>query len=383
MGFRECRADPCMFVRIGKSPVYIILYVDDLLVGCKTDEEAEAIRAELGSQFKLKSIGDARFVLGMEIQYNIVNGELLLRQTQFIKYLLEKFGQQDSNAVRNLLTIGQDLTQDGLHEMHRGKTQFRELIGSLLYVANATRPDISVALSILSQFLDNPLEIHWNAATRELCYLKGTATLGIQFRRNKHLVLEAFADANWGGDRLTRRSTSGVLLLLGAPVVFKSKRQATVALSSAEAEYMSLALATQEVVWLRYLLLEMGFKLEKPTTVYLDNKSAIRIASNHGYTPRAKHIDLRAHFVRDHVEAKTIFLQHVASDDQLADYLTKPIPTPQLVKLREASGIKEHASLRGSVEDDLLCHRQYKATRKIRECWCRSFQSSRTDFGRC
>ncbi|GMF14669.1 unnamed protein product [Phytophthora lilii] len=315
MGFRECRADPCMFVRIGKSP------------------------------FKLKSIGDARFVLGMEIQYNIVKGELLLRQTQFIKHLLKKFGQQDSNAVRNPLIIGQDLTQDGSHEMHRGKTQFQELVGSLLYVANATRPDISVALSILFQFLDNPLEIHWNAAIRVLCYLKGTATLGIQFLRNKHFVLEAFADANWGGDKLTRRSTSGVLLLLGgAPVVFKSKRQATVALSSAEAEYVSLALATQEVAWLRFVLLEMGFKVEKPTTVYLDNKSAISIASNHGYTPRAKHIDLRAHFVRDHVEAKTIVLQHVTSEDQLADYLTKPIPTPQLVKLREASGIKEHAS---------------------------------------
>ncbi|GMF33775.1 unnamed protein product [Phytophthora lilii] len=196
MGFRECRADPCMFVRIGKSPVYIILYVDDLLVGCKTDAEAEAICAELGSQFKLKSIGDARFVLGMEIQYKIVKGELLLPQTQFIKYLLEKFGQQVSNAVRNPLIIGQDLTQDGSHEMHRGKTQFRELIGSLLYVANATRPDISVALSILSQILDNPHEIHWNAAIPVLCYLKGTATREIQFRRNKRLVLEAFADAN-------------------------------------------------------------------------------------------------------------------------------------------------------------------------------------------
>ncbi|GMF29094.1 unnamed protein product [Phytophthora lilii] len=124
MGFREFRADPCMFVRIGKSPVYIILYVDDLLVGCKTDPEAEAICTELGSQLKLKSIGDARFVLGMEIQYNIVKGKLLLCQTQFIKHLLEKFGQQDSNAVRNPLIIGQDLTQDGSHEMHRGKLNF-------------------------------------------------------------------------------------------------------------------------------------------------------------------------------------------------------------------------------------------------------------------
>ncbi|GMF35189.1 unnamed protein product [Phytophthora lilii] len=102
---------------------------------------------------------------------------------------------------------------------------------------------------------------------------------------------------------------------------------------------MALAFACQEVIWLRYLLAEMGYKIGKASMIYLDNKSAISIATNHGYTPRAKHIDLRAHFVRDHVEAGNIKLEHVPSSEQLADYLTKAIPTPQLVKLREASGI--------------------------------------------
>ncbi|GMF37522.1 unnamed protein product [Phytophthora lilii] len=201
MGFVQCRADPCLFVRhqAGRdaSPVFIILYVDDLLIGCKSDEIADKIRDELAEHFTLKSLGEARYVLGMEI----------------------------------------------------------------------------------------------------------------------HVLL----------------------LLGGGPVVYKSKRQATVALSSAEAEYMALALASQEVIWLRYLLAEMGYKIGNASTIYLDNKSAISIATNHGYTPRAKHIDLRAHFVRDHVEAGNIKLEHVPSSEQLADYLTKAIPTPQLVKLREAS----------------------------------------------
>ncbi|GMF19536.1 unnamed protein product [Phytophthora fragariaefolia] len=138
-------------------------------------------------------------------------------------------------------------------------------------------------------------------------------TRGIRFRCDltNRTSIQAYADANWGGDKQTRRSTSGVLCLLcGGPVVYKSKRQNTVALSPAEAEYVALALATQEVLWLRYLPVEMGFKAEA-TTLQLDNKSAIAMATNHSYTPRAKHIDLRAHFVRDDIEAGRIKLKHV------------------------------------------------------------------------
>ncbi|GMF31616.1 unnamed protein product [Phytophthora fragariaefolia] len=154
--------------------------------------------------------------------------------------------------------------------------------------------------------------------------------------------LKTFSDANCGGDKASRRSSSGVLILMcGGPVVYKSKRQATVALSSAEAEYMAMAMTTQEVVWLRFLLGEMGIKVNGPTASHVDKKSAISIAVNHGYTPRAKHIDLRAHFVCDHVEKGSIKLEYVASEDQLADYLTKSVPTPRLTKLREASGLRE------------------------------------------
>ncbi|GMG17953.1 unnamed protein product [Phytophthora fragariaefolia] len=220
MGFVHCRADPCLFVRLGKngqSPVYIFLYVDDLLVGCATDAEADEIRDALSSRFTVKSLGDARFVLGMEIEDPMV--------------------------------LGQGFAPDDSHDEIDGARGYRELIGSLLI------------------------------------------------------------------------------------------RQNTVALSSAEAEYMALALSTQEVLWLRYPLVEMGLKAEGPTTLQLANKSAIAMATNHGYTPRAKHIDLRAHFVRDHVEVGRIKLKHVPTKDQLADFLTKAMPTPRLMQLCDASGV--------------------------------------------
>jgi hypothetical protein len=170
-----------------------------------------------------------------------------------------------------------------------------------------------------SQFVHKMLDrfgmvVHWRAALRVLRYLKGTASLGIRYIKSdsSSLQLRAFSDANWGGDKSTRRSTSGVLIHMnGGPIIYKSKRQTTVALSSAEAEYMALALATQEVICLRYLLEDIGAVSKGPTAIHLDNQLAISIANNHGYTPRAKHIDLRAHFVRDHVEKANITVKYI------------------------------------------------------------------------
>ncbi|POM81571.1 Hypothetical protein PHPALM_436 [Phytophthora palmivora] len=284
----------------------------------------------------------------MGIDYSPNKAELLLKQTQFITKMLEKFDQGNAHAVRNPLIVGQDLTPSDDHPILKSCTVYRELIGSLLYIANATRPDISYAMS--------PREMHWRAALRVIHYLKGTSTHGIIYKKSSAnaIRLRAYCDANWGGDKQSRRSTSGVLVMLGGGVVvYKCKRQNSVALSSAEAEYMSLALATQEIMWLRYLLKEMGMATDQATTINLDNKSAISIATNQGYTPRAKHIDLHAHFVRDHVEQGNIKLHHVPSAEQLADYLTKALHLNYFTYVRRAAFV--------NVQVDGECHELHRS----------------------
>ncbi|KAE9193583.1 hypothetical protein PF005_g18012 [Phytophthora fragariae] len=325
-GFVQCAADTCLFAkRSGRAPVFVVLYVDDLLIGCKYEEDAEEVRRELAKHFTVKELGDVRYVLGMEVKYDKKKGELWLGQKQFIERMVDKFRQTDAYPVRNPILQGQELhVEDG--PLITGVKPFRDLIGSLLW----------------STFALPGSTAGEQAGIRVLRYLKGTSSTGIKFRRPQGSAcsVAVFCDANWGGDIATRRSTSGILIqVAGAPVVYKSKLQQTVALSSAEAEYMSMALAVQEVVWLRHLLEEMGLKAVGATPVYVDNKSAISIATNHGYTPRAKHIDLRAHFVRDHVAKETINVIHVPSAKQLADYLTKLLPTPQFTALLQLSGV--------------------------------------------
>lgn len=148
-------------------------------------------------------------------------------------------------------------------------------------------------------------------------------------------------DADWGSDVATRRSTSGVIVFLaGGPVIFRSKRQHSVALSSAEAEYMALSSCSQDVIWLRQLLDELGVHIKDATTVEVDNQAAIAMAQRAGYQSRAKHIDLRVHFVRDAVARGDIKLQYVPTNDQLADFLTKPLPAPRLLDLRERANVR-------------------------------------------
>lgn len=154
------------------------------------------------------------------------------------------------------------------------------------------------------------------------------------------LAVRAYSDSDWASQKDDRKSTSGVsVMLCGGPVIFKSRLQRTVALSTAEAEYMALAMCVQEVVWLRSLLNEIRFEVVAPTSIHVDNQSAIAIAKNVGYQSRAKHIDIRLHFIRDHVAANTIVVKYVPSHLQLADYLTKPQPRARFRALLMHSGV--------------------------------------------
>ena len=260
MGFTQCVADSCIFVRRdGDSWVYVALYVDDMLVGASSLKAVEAVRLELANEFKLKNLGCVRFILGIEVDYDRVTRKLKISQSACITRMVDKFNQNDSKPVWNPSVQGQFLSKTTQKDPKMANRPYRSLVGSLLYVATGTRPDIAFAVCQLSRHLEQPSEEHWKAAIRVLRYLKTTIDNGICYHGKRgDIEVSAFSDADWASNKDNRRSTSGVMVMINkSPVIFKSKIQQSVALSTAEAEYIALSLCVQEILWIKSLLSEL------------------------------------------------------------------------------------------------------------------------------
>ena len=178
--------------------------------------------------------------------------------------------------------------------------------------------------------MDAPISPHYVAVLRILRYLKGTIFDGLHFSSHSSLTLQAYSDADWAGDPTDRRSTTGYCFMLGDSLIsWRSKKQTVVARSSTEAEYRALAATTAELIWLRWLLQDLGIDCSAATQLHCDNQSAIQIAHNDVFHERTKHIEIDCHFIRQHVLQGTITLQSVSSQDQLTDIFNKPLsPRP-------------------------------------------------------
>ncbi|XP_076301426.1 uncharacterized protein LOC143219297 [Lasioglossum baleicum] len=192
-----------------------------------------------------------------------------------------------------------------------------------MYLAVGTRADISFAVSALSQFLENPSEMHWRAAKRVLRYIAGTCNKGIEFNASKTSnVLIAYSDADYGSCTDTRKSVSGVILTLnGGPIIWFSRKQGVVATSTTDAEYIAAYDATKEVVWTRRILEELGLC----QLLHCDNAAAEQLIKNPVFHRRTKHIDIKFHYTREIMKQGLLTIKHIASDEQLADILTKPL----------------------------------------------------------
>nr|CAI72292.1 putative polyprotein [Phytophthora infestans] len=353
-GFKCCGADQCVYVKRSKNAfVYVCLYVDDMIIAAKTRDEIREVKNALKSAFKMKELGEAKFILGMEIDHDRECGTLMIKQTRYIDDIVERFNQRNAKMVEYPCAANLKLSKMMSPTTEKERAEmwsrpYRSLIGCLMYITTCTRPDIAYVVTQLARFLEDPGTQHWKAAIRVLQYLKSTRHHGIVYKSGtsgfgtQAVKAEAFTDADWGSNIDDRRSVSGVMVMIGnAPVVFKSKYQRTVALSSAEAEYMALSLCTQEVLWTRAMLKDMGHEQVGATQVWEDNQGAIALASNAGYHARTKHVDIRHHFIRENVERSTIKVAYIDTKQQLADMLTKALGTKSLAFLREASGIKK------------------------------------------
>ena len=245
--------------------------------------------------------------------------------------ILKTFDMQDCKPAPTPVGAKLESTEDKIAD----KELYQSAIGKLIYLSNWSRPDITYAVNLCARYSSNPFNEHWIAVKRILRYLKGTIGYGIFYTPSVEPI-HAFCDADWAGDVDSRKSTSGYCFMMADGVVsWSNRKQPCVALSSAEAEYISMSAAAQEATWFQQLLRDaVSEKATEPLTIYTDSQSAIAIAHNPKYHGRAKHIDIKFHFVRDKITDGKIELSYVSTEDMTADIFTKGLAILKFEKFR-------------------------------------------------
>lgn len=267
-----------------------------------------------------------------------------MSQETYAKEILKKCKMAKCNPVSTPMEPGVKLSKfDG--EKRVNASIYRSLIGSLRYLT-CTRPDLSLSVGILSRFMEEPYYSHRKALKRVLRYIQGTVSLGLFYSKAENNKLIGYSDSDWCGDIDDRKSTSGYVFFLGnTAFTWTSKKQPIVTLSTCEAEYVAASWCVCHAIWLRNLLSKMALKQQGATVIRVDNKSAIELAKNPVNHERSKHIDVRFHFIRDHVNKGSVELVHVASQDQVADIFTKPLPKILLDKYKKMIGMIDGRSI--------------------------------------
>lgn len=333
-GFKQCSADSCLFTKhIGEKKILITLYVDDGFVATTDKELADQFLKELSGSLKITT-KKASYYLGLEIQRR-QNGSILIKQEAYTKKILERFGMSDCNSVST--PIERESVENGKVE---SRFPYREAVGALAYLMTGTRPDIAYAVAVVSRKLENPTYSDWLRVKRIFRYLKGTTAMGIVYGDSTTNGIIGYSDADHGGCTDTGRSTTGVVACYGgAAVSWLSQRQPSVSISTTEAEIVAASEGARELIWLQRVFSQLTHVKEVPS-LHVDNEAAIRLAYNPEFHKRTKHIRIRHFFVREAVQEGLVEVKKTSSADQLADILTKAVPKPCLLRIRDKLGLK-------------------------------------------
>ena len=324
-GFEQNLADPgCYTINYGGHRYILAVYVDDCLLVGVAGPFIASFKSAFGKRFKIEDLGPVSWLLGCEITRDRKNKIIRIGQRQFCIDMLEQFGMLDCSPVGTPLSARtSDIVSADSPRLNTTRFNYPALVGKLLYLSNCTRPDITAAVNYLSRFMSAPNELHWEQAKRVLRYVKGTMHYTLTFSGQCSPDPLCFQDASYA-DGPSRRSRTGyVVLMCGAAIVWGSRLQTTVALSTVEAEYMSLAAACQELLHLRQLLNCLGVEFSGPFRMFEDNQGCIALATNAVTTNRTKHIDVKYHFVRQCVQRHQVSVVWCPTADMLADILTK------------------------------------------------------------
>jgi hypothetical protein len=322
-GFLSSSHDSALFIRRTDRGVFLLLiYIDDMIITGDDASGISEVQHHLSQHFEMKDLGHLSYFLGLEVSQS--SEGYYLSQAKYSSDLLSRAGITDNKTESTPLEVNCKLTPLDDTPL-ADPTLYRQLVGSLVYLT-ATRPDISYAVHLVSQFMFAPRSTHFSVVLRILRYLKGTLFYGLHFSANSSLVLSGYFDADWGRDPTDSRSTTGYCFFLGDSLIsWRSKKQTVVARFSAESEYRAIADASSELIWLRWLLTDMGVPHSSATMLHCDNRNAIQISHNDVFHERTKHIEIDCHFVRHHVSHGTIRLVSVSSEQQTIDIFTKTL----------------------------------------------------------
>ena len=334
-GFKSSFADPCLYIRNRNGrKLILVLYVDDGLIASSNKEDVEQFITDLKKSFQI-SCSEAKFYLGLEIAQE--KDGIKITQKGYIEKILKKFNMENANPVETPIIKSSQNIEPGKAE---SKFPYRSAVGALMYLMVGTRPDIAYAVGVASRSLENPTEDDIVKVKRIFRYLRGTVSHGIKYQADSVKGLEAYSDADHAGDLATRRSTTGVICCFAEGAVsWFSQRQASVSISTTEAEIVASSEAARELVWLKRLFADLT-QIDK-TRLFVDNEAAIKLAHNPEMHRRTKHIETRHFYVRECVQENLLEVERISSQDQLADIMTKPLFKPRFRMLCQAIGLSQ------------------------------------------
>jgi hypothetical protein len=335
------------------SGAIITIYVDDLLITARTEDEIQAVADLLGNQFKLKALGDVHYYLGCRIIRNRMDRKLWIVQDGYINRLYHKFGKQlTGNRYETPVDPRFKFKKppDGYVASKHLVKQYQTVVGSIMWPAQMSRIECLFAVAQLSRYLTNPTSEHLKQGIRVIEYLLTYPNDGICFDSSGTEIgqpsLQGYSDASFADDLDSRRSICGYLFTLGntGPISFKSGRQPLVAQSTTEAEYIAMTLAAREAAALKNLLQELGIN-QGPVAIYEDSQPAIDLLKRSAADGKSKHIDLRWHYIRQEVNNGHITVHKVHTNNQAADGLTKPLNRIKFIQFKRQIGVVDCSKL--------------------------------------
>lgn len=283
----QSRTDSCLYTsQRTQGNIYVLVYVHDILIASESETYIENIEEILRSNFDIESLGIVANYLGMKVTKE--RDSYLLDQEKYILKVIKKFGLEKSKTTD--IPLSPSYYSEPRGDRLLRNDEYRAAIGCLLYISTHTRPDITAAVTILSQNVAEPTQSDWNHVKRLIRYLKGTSNFRLKlgdFKMQENLI--GYADANFAEDRKTRVSNSGYVFLLNGAISWSCRQQDCVSLSTAEAEFIALSEACKEAVYLRRLLYDFNWMGEEIVAIYEDNQSVLKMIIEERFSNRTKH----------------------------------------------------------------------------------------------